>query len=158
MKLRELLDKWSLSGLKVHLGFLDAEFKPNDTDRDAAWELYVELLTRVTTQALSADAGDEAAALLSVYQLFPITRDILRAPGRRHATEFTKLAVVVLNQKVRPFTAKWHKVQLAEGFKDALFRAEFRQELVQLQVVLGQYTGLLSEVAGVENLTQLENV
>jgi len=157
MKLRELLDKWSLHGLKIHLGFLDAEFQPNDVDRDAAWELYVELLTRVTTQALSAADGDEAAALQSVYQLFRITRDILRAPGRRHATEFTKLAVVVLNQKVRPFTAKWHKVQLAEGFKDARLCAEFRQELVALQAVLGQYTGLLSDVAGVENLTQIES-
>lgn len=152
-----LLERWSLTGLKVQLGFLAAEFRPNDQDRDAAWELYAELLTRITTQALPDDAGDEATALDSVYKLFEITRGILRAPGRRQASEFTKLAVVVLNQVVRPFTARWHKARLAGAFADPDQCDQFRQELAVLQTQLIHYTGLLSEVAAVEDLSQLEN-
>ncbi|MCE4554664.1 hypothetical protein [Pelomonas cellulosilytica] len=157
MKLREWLDAWSLKGLKIHAGFLDAEFAPNDQDADAAWELYVELLTRATTQLLPQDAGDEAAALESVHDLFGLTRAILRAPGRRHATGFAKIAIVVLNQKVRPFTAKWHKLQLAGLLDKPDMRADFRSELTALQVDLRHYAGLLSQMAGVEDLTTLQS-
>ncbi len=51
MKLRELLDKWSLTKLKINAGFLDAEFAANDQEKDAAWAMYVELLTHITTEA-----------------------------------------------------------------------------------------------------------
>ena len=37
MKWRELLDQWSLSSLKINVGVLDAEFKPSDQDKEAAW-------------------------------------------------------------------------------------------------------------------------
>ena len=47
----------------------------------------------------------------SVFALFGITREILRQKGR-DCIEFTKVAVVVLNQIVRPFTAKWHRRSL----------------------------------------------
>lgn len=156
MKLREWLDAWSLKGLKIHAGFLDAEFAPNDQDADAAWELYVELLTRAATQAVPEDVGDEAAALKSMHDLFGLTRSIMRAPGRRHADGFAKIAIVVLNQKVRPFTAKWHKLSLAGALQDPGQRSAFRAELASLQQDLRHYAGLLSQMAGVEDLTTLE--
>ena len=156
MKLRELFDRWSLSKLKVNAGFLEVEFEPNDQDKDAAWAIYVELLTRVTTQALRAEHGDEAAALASVHKLFEITRSVLRASGARHADQFAKVAIVILNQKVRPFTAYWHKAALAGAFNDPALCQRFRIELAELQDVLVRYAGLLSELAGVEDLTRLE--
>ena len=152
---RELLEKWGLSGLKLSLGFLEAEFKPADADRNAAWELYVELLTRVTTQHLLPDDGDEKIALDSVYALFALTRDILKRHGSG-CIEFAKLAVPVLNQIVRPFTARWHKRALAGGFNDAAQRATFRAELAQLQPVLMRYARALADLAQVEDLTTLE--
>nr|WP_315232121.1 hypothetical protein [uncultured Albidiferax sp.] len=156
MKLSEWLEAWSLKGLKIHAGFLDAEFAPNDQDADAAWELYVELLTRAATQAVPLDSGDEASALASIHDLFAITRGIMKAPGRRHADGFAKIAIVVLNQKVRPFTSKWHKLHVAGGWDVAATRAEFRAELAAIQVDLRHYAGLLSQMAGVEDLTSLE--
>ena len=159
MKWRELLEKWSLTGLKINVGVLDAEFKPSDPDRDAAWALYIELVTRITTQPLPREHGDEAAALKSIHNLFELTRELLKAPGARHAREFAKIAVVVLNQKVRPFTAKWHKLSLAGAFDDAAQRTVFRDELEALQVELLHYTRLLGHMAGVEgedDLTRIE--
>ena len=156
MKLRELLDKWSLTKLKINAGFLDAEFQANDQEKDAAWAMYVELLTRITTQALPAEQGDEATALASVHSLFGITREVMRSPGARHADNFAKIAIVILNQKVRPFTAHWHKAALAGAFKDAAQCQRFRAELTELQQVLTRYAGLLSDLAGVEDLTRLE--
>jgi hypothetical protein len=59
MKMRDFLEEWGLSSLKIKAGFLEGEFAPRDPDRDAAWELYIELLTRVTTQYLSPEDGDD---------------------------------------------------------------------------------------------------
>lgn len=36
-------------------------------DKDAAWELYVEMLTRIVTQPLPYDMGDDQTALDNVY-------------------------------------------------------------------------------------------
>jgi hypothetical protein len=58
MKRRDFLQEWGLSSLKIKLGFLEGEFAPQDPDRAAAGELYVELLTRVTTQYLAPEDGD----------------------------------------------------------------------------------------------------
>ncbi len=109
MKWRKWLENWDMTSLRIKAPFLDMEWKPQDEDKNAAWELYIELLTRVATQPLRAEHGDEEAALASVHTLFELTREIIRRNGR-HCVEFTKIAVVVLNQIIRPFTAKWHKL------------------------------------------------
>ena len=70
MKRRDFLQQWGLSKLKINLGFLESEYDPHDPDRDAAWDLYVELLTRITTQHLAPADGDEKTALSSVYRYF----------------------------------------------------------------------------------------
>ena len=78
MKYKEWLDEWSMTSLKIKLPFLETEWQPHDVDKDAAWELYIELLTRITTQNLSPDEGDELTALESIYSLFGLTREIIR--------------------------------------------------------------------------------
>src|SRR6266481_9330396 len=138
MKRRDFLEKWGLSSLKIKLGFLEGEFRPQDPDRAAAWDLYVELLTRITTQYLPPEDGDEEAALQSVFVIFPLTREILRKHGSG-AGEFAKLAIPVLNQIIRPFTAKWHKLSKAGAFADKARCAGFRDELAILQVRLQCY-------------------
>ncbi|GDY19200.1 hypothetical protein LBMAG56_05450 [Verrucomicrobiota bacterium] len=154
MKRGDFLRQWGLSGLKLNLGFLEAEFAPTEPDRLAAWELYIELLTRITTQPLPATDGDEATALASVHALFPLTREILRKHGPG-SNEFAKLAIPVLNQIIRPFTARWHKLSLAGAFADPAQRAQFRTELATLQPLLRHYTQALAALAGVEDLTGL---
>ena len=155
MKRRDFLEKWGLSSLKIKLPFLEGEFNPQDPDRAAAWELYVELLTRITTQYLPPEDGDEEAALQSVFVIFPLTREILRRHGSG-AGEFAKLAIPVLNQIIRPFTAKWHRRSLAGAFQNSERCREFRDELAALQPRLRGYTRALADMAQVEDLTALE--
>ena len=154
--LQNFLVRHGLSDLKINTGFLQATFDPNHHDSDAAWELYIELLTRTTTQPLLDDGGDEKIALTSIYSLFPITREILRRKGR-HCKECTKIAIVVLNQKIRPFTTKWHKLSLEGAFSDDKRCKEFRKGLRNLQDFLSVYSSALADLAGVEDLTDLEN-
>ena len=157
MKWRKWLENWDMTSLKIKTPFLDMEWKPQDEDKNAAWELYIELLTRVATQPLPAEHGDEETALTSVYKLFGLTREIIRRNGR-YCIEFTKIAIVVLNQVIRPFTTKWHKLSLAGAFKDSKQTDIFRKELSALQENLKKYSKMLADMAGVEDLTEIEDV
>lgn len=145
-----------MTSLKIKTPFLDMEWKPQDEDKSAAWDLYIELLTRITTQPLAEQDGDEATALTSVYSLFGLTRTIIKSNGR-HCIEFTKISVVVLNQIIRPFTAKWHKKSLEDAFSKPDECQQFRSELAELQRRLRTYTKMLADMAGVEDLTELES-
>lgn len=157
MRWQQWLEKWGMTGLKIQLPFLEMEWQPQDVDRAAAWDLYVELLTRIATQPLAEADGDEQAALDSLFSLFATTREVLKHHGR-HCVEFAKLAVVVLNQIVRPFTAKWHRLALVGAFDDAAKCQQFRAELRALQKQLLIYTAMLGDMAGVEeDLTHLES-
>jgi len=155
MKWGKWLENWGMASLKISAPFLAMEWAPQEADKEAAWELYIELLTRITTQPLVQQHGDEATALSSIHALFPLSREIIRTHGR-DCLEFTKIAVVVLNQVIRPFTAKWHKKSLEKAFDQPDQCAEFRTELEQLQARLRTYTKMLAEMAGVEDLTSLE--
>ncbi len=155
MKWSKWLENWDMTSLKIKTPFLEMDWNPSEPDKVAAWQLYVELLTRITAQALPVSDGEEKTALDSVYSLFPTTRTIIKENGRG-CIEFTKIAVVVLNQKVRPFTARWHRKSLSGGFDDPAVRKQFRRELEELRATLRKYTAMLSDIAGVEDLTDLE--
>jgi hypothetical protein len=154
MKWRNWLENWDMTSLKISAPYLEMEWKPQDEDKAAAWELYIELLTRTATQPLNPTHGDEKAALDSVHSLFAITRQVLK-DNTRKCTEFTKIAIVVLNQAIRPFTAKWHRLSLQGAFADSAKCEEFRAELELLQITLRKYTKMLADMAGVEDLTTL---
>nr|WP_304285132.1 hypothetical protein [Clostridium paraputrificum] len=152
MDWKSWISKWHMSSLKVNAKFLEMEWQPQDADKDAAWELYIELLTRVTTQNLADDNGDELAALSSINKIFDLTREIIKK-YKRDCIEFTKIAIIVLNQLIRPFTAKWHKKLSSEVNESD--KKIFRDELKELQKSLRLYTQMLGEMAGVEEINDL---
>ena len=155
-KVADFFKKFHLEKVRLNLGAIQADLSFQSPDKDAAWEMYVEMLTRIVTQPLHSESGDEKTALDSMYQLFPLTREILRRQGRG-TIEFSKIAIPILNQVVRPFTAKWHKESLSGAFDDENKRREFRDELELLLVDLRNYNGMLAEIACVEDLTNLED-
>ena len=157
MRMKDLFEKWGLSGLKVKTPFLEMDWVPSDPDKNAAWDLYVELLTRITTQRLPDEHGTEEAALESIHKIFELTRGTLKEHGRK-AEHFTKVAIIVLNQVIRPFTAKWHLLSEKGAFKDKTKCAEFRKELLVLQSQLRAYTKMLSELADVEEMSEGEGL
>ena len=155
MTLRVLFNEFHLEKVRLNVLGIGLDIDLKQDDQDAAWELYVEMLTRIVTQPLPVEAGDEQTALDSIYSLFPTTREILHRRGR-NAVQFSKVAIPVLNQVVRPFTAKWHKKSLAGAFAQPDERRAFRAELETLQADLRNYNRLLAKIASVEDLTDLE--
>ena len=150
-----LFNHYKLSKIKIGPRWANVELKFEAFNKYAAWELYVEMLTRVITQPMPAEGGNEQAALDSVYSIFETTREVLRRCGPT-AFEVSLVVIPFLNQVVRPFTTKWHSASLSGAFSDATKRTEFRQELIELQHDLCQYNRILAKMAGVEDLTDLE--
>lgn len=97
--------------VSLPFGIGTAEWEADETQRQAAWSLYVELVTRVTVQSLPADQGLLRESLTSLYSLFTITRQILKesGPGVGSSRESVGgIAIAVLIQGISPFLSKWH--------------------------------------------------
>ena len=110
--------------------FAGKEWRPTEADQKAAWELYTEIRTRITTQPLAHPHGDEETALTSVYNIFALTRTAIK--NHDGCLHFATLAVHVLNVHIRPFTAYWHKVKAAERLSSSDTCHRFRRELAAL--------------------------
>lgn len=155
MTLKNFFNQYQLNNIRLGPRWASFEVTFEEADKDAAWELYIEMLTRIVTQPLPSEIGDEKTALESVYSLFPTTRNILRRYGRK-TIHFSKIAIPILNQVIRPFTAKWHKIYLSGSLKKPRERKEFRTELATLRQSMNNYNRMLAEIAEVEDLTDLE--
>jgi hypothetical protein len=102
-----------LSEVKVTVPQIsELTFVVNNDARQVAWKLYIETVTRVSTQQLADEDGFVREALTSLYSLFAITRDMLKAsrPSAPVSGGQTveHLAVTMLNHELRPFLSKWH--------------------------------------------------
>lgn len=117
---------------------LPAIAKPGEKEQQCAWEIHVELRTRITTQRLRYLDGDEATALDSLVKLFQIVREVCRKAGPQ-APLSLQLADLLLNRVLRPITASWHVRRLSGKLNPEDLRREFRVELAearqQLQLI-----------------------
>lgn len=168
------LKKISFS-LKAPFGEIGGEWDVDRAEETAAWEMYVELATRISVVPLGADDGLLREALTSFYSLFATTREILRRHGPgiakfpRTADDHDKysfgyIAAWVLNGAVRPLVARWHplledwETQRAgstsrrEHEKAWPRHDELRAEIQAIQTVLNNYAWLLAEACGAPGL------
>ncbi|MFF8942542.1 hypothetical protein ACF1A5_09750 [Streptomyces sp. NPDC014864] len=161
--------------VKLNLRVLEISgtWEPNDAERRAAWELYVELVTRVSVVPLRTDEGLLREALSSLYSLFGTTREVLRKYGPEVAEpkkdgqyNFGYLAVAMLNYGIRPLLAVWHPVledwesrrpadRSRRDHEQAWEAAdELRASLRDTRAILTEYADLLASACGVPNLLQ----
>jgi hypothetical protein len=152
MKRRDFLETWGLSSLKIKLGFLEGEFGPREPGPGRCMGT-LRGVANSRHHAIPCPAGWRRADSADV--IFPLTREILSRHGSG-CVEFAKLAIPVLNQLIRPLTAKWHWLSLAGAFKDPNRCRDFCAELSTLQPRLRDYTRALADIAQVEDLTALE--
>lgn len=142
-------DRWEIATLSFDSERLLEFWAPTAADRAFAWDMYIELQTRITIQDLDDDVGDDETALTSVYKLFPLSREFMHRHGVECANAAT-LLTAFLNQKIRPFTAYWHKRSIVEDWKGnaSVPRAEFREQFRQLRPTLRLLAAALSQIAG----------
>jgi len=152
--------------VSLPFGIGSASWEADPTERNAAWELYVELVTRIAVQSLSADTGTIREALNSLYSLFGSTREILRKAGPKVGASHDSvggIAIAVLNNGLRPFLSRWHpqlqawEVKKADGISPQVHEKAWEQEpalrseLETLRRDLEQYANALAKIAGVKD-------
>ncbi|WP_328311976.1 toll/interleukin-1 receptor domain-containing protein [Streptomyces sp. NBC_00442] len=137
-----------------------------EAERMAAFDLQVELVSRIGVQELPADSGSLREALTSLNTLFSFTRDTLRrySIGLEPGTAPTVRSVAdhLLNEILRPFTTRWHPLLAAweahrpphtspldheRGWAHA---ATFRSDLNALREPLQGVAASLAEISGAE--------
>jgi len=121
-------------------------WSPGEEDKAAAWQLYTELRTRVATRPLPFRWGHEDTALESLHRLFEVARHAIST--HQGCVHFATLTVQILDLHVRPFTTKWHRMNVDGQLGSADVRYRFRRELTELQGTLRRFTGVLAELAG----------
>ena len=155
-----------------YLGGIEGTWEPDETDQRAAWELYVELVTRISVAELHAEEGLLRETLSSLYTIFETARGILREygpsiarPKGKDTLSFGYLAVTILNFVLRPVLAKWHPLLLDyetsragtvspwEHERRWEKNGELRVVLNEVRAILIQYANVLSDVADVPSLT-----
>lgn len=146
--------------LNLPFGLGGIEIDVNQEEARAAWNLYVELATRIAVQPLAAGQGSAREALTSVYQVFGVTREVLRTAGPAIAAgpdHLGPVAIRILNEGLRPFLTRWHtsltRFEAAQTgtYSDADWpeRPVFDRELAAVQAQMAEYLTILAEIAGV---------
>ena len=116
-----------------------------EPDQGAAHQLLTEMRTRIALQPLPYQYGVEARALESLWELFGLAREAMKAhPG---CENFARIATCMLNVHIRPVTAKWHRAHKA-GVLDSRDGAnEFRAELALLRKKLTEFAAQFQVMA-----------
>ena len=150
--------------VSLPFGIGSASWEADPTERNAAWELYVELVTRVAVQSLDPQEGLVREAMNSLYSLFGSTREILRKAGPKVGASHDSvggIAIAVLNNGLRPFLSKWHPLLMEweekkeEGVSPQAHEKAWdkeltiRSELDSLRRDLEQYANALEKIAGI---------
>lgn len=157
-------------GIDLKIFSLKGTWEPSDVERKAAWELYVELITRVSTVPLQQ--GILRESLTSFYSLFGTSREILRKYGPDVAEpkpdgqyNLGFLTVALLNFALRPILSYWHpELSAWEATRSPDTSAvdherawprepELRTQLEETRLVTMQYAAILGVACGVPDLT-----
>ncbi|MFF4578458.1 hypothetical protein [Streptomyces sp. NPDC001389] len=156
-----------LTEVKVTIPQLsELTFAVNNDARQVAWQMFVETVTRVSTQPLASDQGVLREALTSLYGLFATTRETLKTsrpsapvPGGQTVES---LAITMLNRELRPFLSQWHprlrEFELAHpGGPESSWEqsAACRAELQRVQSELHSYAVGFARLAGVRDAESL---
>lgn len=153
------------------LDVIEGTWEPTECERNAAWDMYVELVTRIPIAQVKPGESSLQVCLTSLYKLFDSTREILRKYGpsvARPRTEgqvsFGYLSVKVLDIILRPFLVKWYPMLIdyessrkssessREHEKKWAKYDELNRGLVEVRDALIHYATLLARASEVPSL------
>ncbi|AIE83765.1 hypothetical protein [Fimbriimonas ginsengisoli] len=137
LRFHQASSRMRVSKVKVKFPFDigEVELEVDERERQAAWSLYIELMTRISTQPLEPGSGSDKVALNSLYALYGTSRELLKsAPPATQGENlsFGEVAIKMLNGSLRAFLAKWH-IQLEGDQLPSAQHEVFRTELAALQ-------------------------
>lgn len=143
-----------IDGARLGIGKQSITLRPNATDRQIAYRLWVELSTRKI--GLPVDLNDDVVAEVynSWYEFFSVTRQLVKevpvSKLRRSDTQkVVRLSIDVLNVGLRPHLTKW-QARFRHWYRAALERdATSDLSPQQIQQTFPHYTELKTDLEAV---------
>ena len=142
---------------------IEGIWDPTENERKAAWEMYVEVVTRIPVAYVKPEMGLLRINLSSLYKLFDVTREILRKygtsvarPRAKGQLSFAYISIKILDLILRPFMMKWHPLLAAyertkkrsdspqEHEKKWARYEEFNRAMNEVRETMMQYISLLA--------------
>lgn len=155
--IRHSIEDWRLEEVEIQ----GLKFTSAGAQRRVAWRLFVEMTTRIATQPMRDEDGDDGVALNSLRDLFQLTRTAISemqpTPNASGDTVET-YALDMLNSDLRPFLSQWHPVwdEFAKNGKaDSQAWSEHKNFRAGLRELQGKIEGRargLAQIAGVKNV------
>ena len=124
---------------------------PTECERMAAWDMYVEIVTRIPVAYVKPEMSSIRIGLSSLYKLFDVTREILRKYGPSVARprsegqlSFGHLSIEFLDLILRPFIIKWHP--LLTDYERAKKKSDSSQEHEKKWAKYEEFNKAMNEV------------
>lgn len=148
------LSDFEIDGAELGFGDHKISFKPNDTDRQIAYSIWVELSTRKVGLPIEIEDDVISEVYDSWYSFFAVTRELIKdipvSKVRGDSTgKIIDLSIEVLNEGLRPHLTKWQ----------ARFRHWYEAQLEKkedvspqdLQKKFPEYDALCADLLAVNN-------
>jgi hypothetical protein len=136
---------------------LQGVWHPNEAEQAGAWDLLVELVTRISVVGLKEDEGRLDAALASYAAIFGAARGALQRHGpsvaaqRRGELSFAIIVAHLLNRVMRPVTGWWHP-RVAQ--LDAEQETKLRGTLAELSRLVTEYAKVFAEACDAKDFVR----
>lgn len=130
------ISSFELDSYAMGIGDTTASFKPNRTDRQIAYAIWVELSTRKVGLAIDPEHDVIAEVYDSWYEFFGVTRGLIKdVPAHKLKSKSTRsivrASVQVLNEGLRPHLTQW-QARYRRWYEKALKDDDLREpQLVQ---------------------------
>ena len=129
-------------------------FKPNDTDRQIAYSIWVELSTRKIGLPIDLDHDVISDVYDSWYNFFGVTRELVKtipvSKVRNDSTgKIIKLSIEVLNEGLRPHLTQW-QARYRRWYEHKI-KDNFDMSPQDIQKGFPEYDALSSDLLAVNN-------
>lgn len=151
--MRRLAD-FEIDGAEVGIGDFKMAFKPNDTDRQIAYSIWVELSTRKIGLPIDLDHDVVSEVYDSWYNFFGVTRELIKTiPASKVRNDSTgkiiKLSIEILNEGLRPHLTQW-QARYRRWYEHKT-KDNFEMSLQDIQKDFPDYDALSSDLLTVNN-------
>lgn len=147
---------FELNEVELGIGNQKIKLRPNDTDRQIAYKIWVELSTRKIGIYIDLDNDVISEIYDSWYNFFTVTRELIKevpvSKFRRKDTErVIRLSIDVLNKGIRPHLTRW-QARFRRWYDNQLLDHEKTQLHPQdIQKEFPEYEELKNDLISINN-------
>lgn len=153
-RFRNAFRTFEIDQAEVGIGSSKIKLLPNETDRQIAYKIWVELSTRKI--GLSIDLKHDVIVEIydSWHTFFTVTRELIKDVPvgkfrRKHTEQIVGMSIQVLNDGLRPHLTKW-QARFRRWYENRAAHADFGEQSPQeIQVQFPEYEELKSDLQAV---------